>query len=102
MEMWDCNLNINDLPNDELKTVADICGIESAVKLMTDMPGIMINIPKTGLNKCRNKYILKAYDGSKQSRMALAFKFGLSEGYILQLVCRNRKRSNPNDNPNLN
>jgi hypothetical protein len=96
MKTWESALTVEDLPNEDLKIVADMCGLDLAVKLLEDMPGTIINVPKTGLNKFRNKYICKQYDGSKQSRSCLAFEFGVSEGYIIQLACRSRKNARLN------
>lgn len=90
------NLTVNDLPNDDLKIVADIVGLSTAVKLLEDLPGILISIPKTGLNKCRNCYICKNYDGSKQSRVELAKEFGVSERYIIQMASKHRNKTNLN------
>jgi len=88
------NLTVNDLPNDDLKIVADVVGLSTAIKLLQDLPGTLISIPKTGLNKCRNYYIYKNYDGSKESRVDLAKKFGVSERYIIQMASKYRNRAN--------
>jgi Mor family transcriptional regulator len=90
------NLTINDLPNDDLKIVADVVGLSTAVKLLQDLPGTLISIPKTGLNKCRNIYICNNYDGSKESRVNLAKKFGVSERYIIQMASKYRNRADLN------
>ena len=90
------DLTVNDLPNDDLKIVADVVGLSTAVKLLQDLPGTLISIPKTGLNKCRNFYICKNYDGSKESRVDLAKKFGISERYIIQMASKYRNRAHLN------
>ncbi len=92
MHNWTSHLTIDELPNEELKLVADIFGVKITIKFMEELPGTLINIPKTGLNKCRNQYICQMYDGSKSSRMRLAIKFGVTEGYIKQLASRYRKK----------
>lgn len=84
-------LTEKDLPNEDLKIVADIFGLQIAIKLMYDLPGIVINVPKNGFLKMRNQYILEQYDGTKASRKALAKEFNLTEGYIIQLYCRAQK-----------
>jgi len=76
-----------------IKTVAEIIGINTTVKLMQDIPGIMINIPKTGLNKRRNQYILETYDGSKECRTRLAKRFNVTERYIIQLASKYTKKA---------
>ncbi len=96
MQEWTKDLTKDGLPNEDLKLVADYYGVDLAVKFMEDLPGTLINVPKTGLNKCRNQYICQVYDGSKKSRVKLSNEFGVTEGYIKQLASRYRKNMNLN------
>ena len=94
MQAWLNDLTIEEIemPNDDIKEISERYGINFALQLMEDMSGILINVPKTGLNKLRNIYICKHYDGSKKSRMSLARECNVTENYIKQLVSKNRKR----------
>jgi adenine specific DNA methylase Mod len=95
MQAWlnDLTTDEIEMPNDDIKFLSELYGINFALRLMADMPGILINVPKTGLNKIRNKYICKNYDGSKNSRVKLAKECGVTENYIKQLVSKYRKRN---------
>ena len=92
MKSWLEDLSNIELPNEEIQHLAELYGIEFAVKLMQDFSGVLINVPKKGLIKIRNQYICRNYDGSKNSRTRLAFEFDLTEGYIKQLVSTNRTK----------
>lgn len=92
MKAWLENLSDEKMPNEEIRAIAELYGLEFAVRLMHDLPGALINVPMNGLKKIRNEYICAKYDGSKVSRLSLAFECEVSEGYIKQLVSKNRKR----------
>ena len=94
MQVWlnDLTTDEIEMPNDDIKVLSELYGVNFALRLMADMPGILINVPKTGLNKIRNTYICKNYDGSKNSRIKLAKECCVTENYIKQLVSKNRKK----------
>lgn len=92
MKQWMEDFTIDQLPGEDIKLVADYFGVNMAIKLLEELPGTLIHIPKTGLNKLRNQYICQVYDGSKECRVRLAQKFGVSKGYIKQLASRYRKK----------
>ena len=93
MQQWMKDFTKDQLPGEDIKLVADFFGLNIAIKFLEELPGTLIHIPKTGLNKLRNQYICQVYDGSKESRVRLAQKFGVSEGYIKQLASRYRKKA---------
>lgn len=91
-EVWLENLTAKDLPNEDIKIIADYYGMDFAVKLMNDMPGITINIPGNGLKKIRNNYICRNFDGSKKSRMSLALQCKVTEDYIKKILWKNKQK----------
>lgn len=82
---WINEIDINDLPNEDLKIIAEIIGIDIAIKMMCELPGIAISIPKNATLKAKIKYVKKHYDGSKKSRYKLAKECDLSENYIYRI-----------------
>ena len=62
---WLKTITIDDMPNDDLKFVAEEAGLKQALLLIFLLPGITINIPKNGLRRLKEKYIMKNYDGTK-------------------------------------
>lgn len=97
MYAWEKNLTIEDLPNEDIRIIADFYGIDLAVKLMNDLPGIIINVPSNALKKIRNNYICRNYDGSKKSRMLLALECDVTEGYIKRIVWLNKRKEQSSD-----
>lgn len=93
MQAWlnDLSTDEIEMPNYDIKFFSELYGVDLAVRLMIDMPGTLMNIPKTGLNKIRNMYIVKHYDGSKMSRVKLSRECNVTENYIMQLASKNRK-----------
>ena len=81
------------LPNEDLKIVATIIGLEATIKLMCELPGILISVPKNATLPAKIKYIMEVYDGSKKSRLELAKQCDLSENYIYRIARKRGKNS---------
>ena len=45
MEAWERNLTLEDLPNEDIKIVADLYGMDFAIKFLNDLSGVIINVP---------------------------------------------------------
>lgn len=85
------NLKPEDLPNEELKLVAEICGMEFALVLIQNFSGITIGVPKNALKKVIDEYITNKYDGTRTSQLKLAIECGVTAQYVHLLSKRNRK-----------
>lgn len=83
---WLDDLTEDEMPNEELKLIASLCGIKTAVDLMKNLPGVMICIPSRALISIRNQYIRKKYDGSKKSLIELSLSLGISQRQLYQIV----------------
>lgn len=92
---WTKDLTAEDMPNHDLQTVANLCGIDVAVKLIEHMGGLPIYIPNRAILALQKKYILKKYDGSRQSIKALALECGVSEAYIYNALRQQRDEFSP-------
>ena len=92
---WIDKITSENLPNEDLKTIAFLLGLDAAVKLMCELPGVNLSIPKNATLPAKILYIMEKYDGTKKSRLKLSKECGLSEGYIYRIA---RKRS-LNQNP---
>lgn len=87
---WIQNITIENLPNEDLKIMAAIIGLDATIKMMCELPGIIISVPKNATLQAKTDYVKKHYDGSKKSRYELAKMCDLSEGYIYRIA---RKRN---------
>ena len=56
---WMENITIEDLPNDDLKFVAQCAGIKAALTLIFCLPGLILNIPKNALKKLKRTLYFK-------------------------------------------
>jgi Mor family transcriptional regulator len=74
------NITIDDMPNQDMKLVAELCGIDVAVKLLQELGGVGIMIPKFGFRKVIQKYICDNFDGTNAKRLAL--ELGVSLRFI--------------------
>jgi len=87
---WLDEITEDEMPNEELKTIAALCGVKTAIDLMKNMPGVMICIPNRSLIALRNKYICKKYDGTKKSLLSLSLSLGLSQRQMYEILKRNK------------
>lgn len=91
IQPWAKEITKEDLPNEDLRIIADLIGIDVAIKMMCNLQGINISIPQKATINAKIKYIKKHYDGTKKSRYKLAKICGVSEGYIYKIA---RKKIN--------
>lgn len=77
-------LRIEDLPNDELRDLAEIIGLEATVRMMCHWAGMQVRVPVTGLRNVQKKYVQAVYDGSNIGRIAqrLGITYRTVERYI--------------------
>jgi len=86
---WTKYINIDNLPNEDMKILASIIGLEATIKIMCELQGVNISVPQNATVPAKIAYIQDVYDGSKQSRVKLSKLCGLSENYIFRMY---RKR----------
>jgi len=87
---WIEKLTPDNLPNEDLRLVANLIGLDVAIKMMDVLSGLTINIPKNGFRQARAGYIAKNYDGTKKSRINLVFECDVTEGYIRTIAKKHR------------
>lgn len=87
MNIWDKNikLTMDDMPNGDLMLVAENCGIEVATKLMLNLQGVTINVPRGAMRKVVSRYICEHYNGSNIKQLALECHVSIRHVYgVLQ------------------
>lgn len=87
---WLNNITVEDMPNDEIKFLAEFCGVETAVNLVENLRGVTINIPSDGFRRLKDKHILQNYDGSRSSILRLSLQCDVTDKYIYKLLKKNR------------
>lgn len=83
---WMDYIRPEDMPNDDLKFIAESAGIKSALALIFCTPGLTVTIPKNSFKEVKERYIMSKYDGTKYSINRLAVDCGLSQRYIYKII----------------
>ena len=96
-EPWMDKATPNDMPNDDLKFVAEKAGMKQALMLIFLLPGLNVSIPKNALRKLKERYILNEYDGTKFSLNKLAVECEVSQRHVYKILERHlSSTSTPN------
>ena len=85
---WMNYITPNDMPNDDLKYVAEVAGIKSALALMFCSPGLCVAIPQDGFRLVKYRYIVNNYDGTKYMLNKLAVDCGLCQRSIYNILAK--------------
>ena len=86
---WMEYITAKDMPNDDLKFVAENAGIKAALALIFCTPGLTVNIPKNAFKAVKKRYILNNYDGTRYSINKLALECNLSQRYVYKIIRKN-------------
>ena len=90
---WMDYIRPEDMPNDDLKFIAESAGIKSALALIFCTPGLTVTIPKNSFKEVKERYIMSNYDGTKYSIIRLAVDCGLSQRYIYKIIEKHIKNT---------
>lgn len=90
---WMDYIRPEDMPNDDLKFIAESAGIKSALALIFCTPGLTVTIPKNSFKEVKERYIMSKYDGTKYSINRLAVVCGLSQRYIYKIIEKHIKNT---------
>lgn len=86
LKPWIQSVTPDDMPNDDLKFIAQKAGVQSALALLFYTPGLTVNIPKNPFKIMKKEYIKNNYDGTKYMLNKLAVECGCSQRYIYKIV----------------
>ena len=62
---WMQSITPDDMPNDDLRFIAEKAGMQSALALLFCTPGLTVSIPKNPFKIIKEEYIKNNYDGTK-------------------------------------
>lgn len=82
------NMTKDDLPNEDMKLVCDAIGLENTIKLMDELGGCQLNVPKSWGSKAALRYIK---NNMHMSAKKLAVHTDLSSGHVYQIMKEIRK-----------
>lgn len=90
---WMDYIKPEDMPNDDLKFIAESAGIRSALALIFCTPGLTVTVPKNSFSAVKERYIINQYDGTKYTINRLAIECGFSQRYIYKIIKRHYEKN---------
>lgn len=81
-------ITVNDMPNELFRDIAEMCGIDAAVRLLENFSGVTIAVPVRGFEKIEKKIILREYtkDYSSITIKRLAGRLNMVEKNIRNVL----------------
>ena len=76
------DITVDDMPNDALKEIFDLCGKEVAISLMEHQNGVFIFMPARPFMKLEKRIMISEFDGSPTSIRNIARKYCISEAIV--------------------
>ena len=98
-EPWMEKATPDDMPNDDLKYVAEKAGMRYALMLIFLLAGLTVNIPKNSFKKLKEKYIIKEYDGTRFTLNRLAVECDISQRLVYKIIKKHLQQSNKHKVP---
>ena len=83
---WMDYIKIEDMPNDDLKFIAETAGLKSAVALIFCTPRLTVSIPKNSFKSVKEEYIRDKYDGTKYSINKLAVQCDMTQRQVYKII----------------
>ena len=91
-EPWMEKVSHKDMPNEDLRYIAEKAGIKHALMLIFLLAGLSIYIPKNSLKKLKETYVINEYDGSRFTINRLAIECNLSQRQIYRIISNHLKK----------
>jgi hypothetical protein len=90
------NMSIDQMPNDDMRVVAQECGVDVARLLLRKLRGASILIPRRCYNKIADKFILEKFDGTNAKKLASVCSYSLRNVYrVVENEDLRRKEKKP-------
>ena len=79
-----------DMPSTLFQEIYELCGVETALKLLKYMVGNLIQVPTRGFINIEKRLILDRYDGTTASLRAIARDLKVPENFIRKVLSESR------------
>ncbi len=90
-EVYWKQMGIEDMPNQDMRLVAELCGLDVAISLLRNMSGVSIYIPKveSNINFIR-RFVKRFYNGNNAKIIAIELDIG--ERLVYKIVNELREK----------
>jgi Mor family transcriptional regulator len=83
METFLAEIDVDDIPSEQMQLIASYCGIDDALALMDKMPGLELYIPASAKKGFDRKYVKKHYAGFNAA--TVAGRLGLNREDVVRI-----------------
>ena len=83
------DITIDDMPNEDMRLVAETCGLPVAVRLMKACGGAELYIPRFGFKRLIDRKIVEEFNGCNASRLCSRYK--VSKRYVYNIIREHRR-----------
>ena len=83
---WKNYVKLEDIQNDDLKTIAEEAGLELSIRIIMALRGLTIYVPLKPFKKSVERYILAKYDGTKYSINKLASDCNMTQRQVSKII----------------
>lgn len=90
-------LTVDDMPNEILKEMYELCGRDVAVSLMENFCGSFLHIPARPFDKIIRRIATEEFDGTTASIRNIARKYKMAEPVIRKLLKQSNVKNVPVD-----
>lgn len=80
------DLTVDDMPTQIMKDIFELCGRDTAIKLLIYMQGNIIQVPARPWINIQLQYIKEKYDYTARSIKEIARTIGVSEKFIREVL----------------
>jgi len=87
----------DDMPNEIMKEIYEICGKDTALSLLEYQRGVVIQVPTRAFDKLKKRMVGEFYDGTTASIRRICRKFNISDTRVREILKEQRVKT-PDEN----
>lgn len=79
-------VQIDDMPTPLFREIYEYCGSETAILLLKNMVGTIIQVPTRGFSKIIKRIVLSDFDGTTESIRKICRTHKVTQNYVRQIL----------------
>lgn len=96
MEIDTDEIIAEDMPNEIMKEIYELCGKDTAISLLEYQRGVIIQVPTRAFYKLKRRLIGQYYDGTTASIRKICRKFNMADARVRE-VLKEQRLNAPNE-----
>ena len=92
MEIDVDEIRSEDMPNEVMREIYDLCGRDVALSLLEYQRGVVLQIPTRPFDKFKKRVICEYFDGTTASIRNICRKFNLADARVREILREQHKK----------